>query len=268
MKRLIYQVSLGDNNALYEWCIDSVKTYAKKIECDHIVQRESILKILPDWKVSNRSRQSCEKHGCLPILEKHNALKYFPEEYDQILILDADVFVKSSAPSIFEELMSDVVFGGVLESSMPITEKYRKKILSYSKGQYASIANEVSEWTYRVETGYDFWNMGVMLLNRSFYEKHLMKDPFDVRSFLTQTRFKRFIDGEGNWKWSTDQTLLNWWIRKEQMKTMNLDWRWNALYKGIDDRQLPKAHFVHFFLSDHHVKHTDFRSLEKEIGMS
>jgi hypothetical protein len=154
-----------------------------------------------------------------------------------------------------------------LESSMPITEKYRKKILAYSKGQYASIANEVSEWTYRVETGYDFWNMGVMLLNHSFAENHLSKE-LNVRSFLTQTKFKRFIDGNGNWKWSTDQTLLNWWIRKEQMKTTNLDWRWNALYKGIEDNQLQKAHFVHFFLSVHHVKHNDFKSLEKEIGVN
>ena len=29
-----------------------------------------------------------------------------------------------------------------------------------------------------------------------------------------------------------------------------MDWRWNGLFKGIDDKRLPEAHFIHFFLKD------------------
>jgi hypothetical protein len=29
-----------------------------------------------------------------------------------------------------------------------------------------------------------------------------------------------------------------------------MDWRWNGLFKGIDDAQIPKAYFIHFFLKD------------------
>lgn len=31
---------------------------------------------------------------------------------------------------------------------------------------------------------------------------------------------------------------------------INMDWRWNGLFKGIDDAQIPKAYFIHFFLKD------------------
>ena len=55
----------------------------------------------------------------------------------------------------------------------------------------------------------------------------------------------------GLWKWSTDQTLLNTWIKEENMKVKHLDWRWNGLYKGIPDDKVKQAHFVHFFLKDH-----------------
>jgi len=44
--------------------------------------------------------------------------------------------------------------------------------------------------------------------------------------------------------------LLNWWVKKESIPTLNMDWRWNALYKGIDDKRLPEAYFIHFFLKD------------------
>ena len=67
--------------------------------------------------------------------------------------------------------------------------------------------------------------------------------------FIRRKEFERFVNGEGNWKWSTDQTLLNFWVRKSGMKRKNIDWKWNALFKGIKDEKLPEAHFIHFFLS-------------------
>jgi hypothetical protein len=33
------------------------------------------------------------------------------------------------------------------------------------------------------------------------------------------------------------------------MKLQNIDWRWNALFKGIRDEKLPESYFLHFFLS-------------------
>ena len=44
--------------------------------------------------------------------------------------------------------------------------------------------------------------------------------------------------------------LLNWWVKKEKIPTLNMNWKWNGLYKGIDDKRLPEAYFIHFFLKD------------------
>ena len=71
-----------------------------------------------------------------------------------------------------------------------------------------------------------------------------------ARQFLNRPQFKDFIDGVGNWKWSTDQTLLNYWVKKEKMKAKDMSWKWNALYSAVKDESIPEAHFIHFFLKD------------------
>jgi lipopolysaccharide biosynthesis glycosyltransferase len=256
MKQLIYQVKIG-SSPLYDWCTNSVKKYADIIGADYIQQTEPILKILPkNRKESNRSDDVFKK-GYLPIFEKENAFDYLIK-YDQIAIIDADIFIKHCAPNIFNELPENYDFGAVLECDMPITDKYRQKIKAYSNGQYKSIAN----WSADSSYGYPFYNMGVMVINSSF-QKYLK--GMNAKEFIEQPKFKDFVDGKGNWKWSTDQTLLNWWIRDQKMKTKNLCWKYNALYKGIKDDKLKEAHFIHFFLSVHHVKDFNRIHLENEI---
>jgi len=90
--------------------------------------------------------------------------------------------------------------------------------------------------------------MGLMLMNSSL-KKYLQGQT--PREFLRRPEFERFINGVGQWRWSTDQTLLNYWVKKEKIQTKNLDWRWNALYRGVRDECLTDAYFVHFFLSNY-----------------
>jgi hypothetical protein len=66
--------------------------------------------------------------------------------------------------------------------------------------------------------------------------------------FLARPEFKQFVDGVGQWKWSTDQTLLNWWLRGCGARVQPLNWRWNALYGALEPGSVEHAHFVHFFL--------------------
>ena len=266
-KTLIYQVKLNLNNTisnLYEWCTGSVKEYAKRIGSDYICQKDPTLNILPkNRKESNRS-DNVHKLGLLPIFEKENAFTYL-KDYDSVCIIDADIFVRPNSPNIFEnQLSEDYSFGGVLECEMPITEKYRQKILAYSKGQYTSLAPKIKGWNWDSRFGFPFWNMGLMLMNKSF-ETYL--NGMTPKEFLEQEQFKGFVDGKEHWKWSTDQTLLNYWIRKEQMKTKNLDWRFNALYRGVEESKIKSAHFVHFFLKDHLPNRGEnIRELSKLIG--
>jgi len=87
--------------------------------------------------------------------------------------------------------------------------------------------------------------MGMMLMNRSFAKYLKGQTP---KEFLMRSEFKPFIDGMGPWKWSTDQTLLNYWIKKEKMKVKKLDWKWNGLYTA--NTKIDECYFVHFFLKD------------------
>jgi lipopolysaccharide biosynthesis glycosyltransferase len=244
-QKLIYQVKLG-KSILYDFCTDSVKKYADRIGATYICQTEPILKICPDPKTSGRSFEAWHKIPnipCLPIYEKETALSYFPE-YDQICIIDADIYIKPSTPNIFNELPEQYCFGGVVERSMPITEQYRKKILHYSQKQYGPLRTE-ADFKWDSMKGAEFMNMGLMLMNKSIYPYLRGQTP---KKFLSRPEFKRFVDGLGDWKRSTDQTLLNYWLKKEQIPTKHLDWRWNTLYKGIQDSALKDSYFIHFFL--------------------
>lgn len=242
MKKLIYQVSLGKPSKLYNHCTASVKAYAEKIGADYKVQTMPILKIKPDVFATNRSKESYEKHGgFLPIYEKENAFAYL-DEYDQVAIIDADVYVRTSAPCIFQDLGQEYDFGAVVERDMPLTEQYYNKIRSYSKMQYGNLQEVDWKWNNR---GGEFMNMGIMVMNKSFTKYLKGQTP---AQFLQREMFKKFIDGLGAWKWSTDQTLLNYWIRKEKMSIKNMDWKWNGLYTA--NTRIDECHFVHFFLKD------------------
>lgn len=245
MKRLIYQVSLidplvGKPSKLYQWCIDSVKAYCEKYGIEHIVQTEPILKIGPlDWSKSNRS-DDCKKRGYMPIYEKENAFNYL-DDYDQVAVVDADIYIKPSAPNIFDEYTSD--FAGVIERDMPITSQYLRKIIGYSYHQYHPLSDVDFKPNNR---GHEFFNMGLMLMSSSI-KKYIGGTP---EEFIRRPEYKKLVDGIGHWKWSTDQTLLNHWVRKSGMTLQRLSWKWNALYKGVEDKHLKDAYFVHFFLKD------------------
>jgi len=235
-------VYVGKRSRLYDHCTKSAEEYAEKIGADYICQRQPILRIKPDIFSTNRSKESYEKHGgFLPIYEKENAFDYF-DKYDQIAIIDSDIWIRPTAPDIFEDLDPEYDFGGVVEAEMSIEPWYVQKIANYSRMQYGSLK---IDWTYNDRTGFPFMNMGLMVMNKSF-QKYLNGQT--AREFLNRQEFKMFIDGMGAWKWSTDQTLLNYWIRKEKMNIKKMDPKWNGLFTAVNN--IHECHFVHFFLKD------------------
>lgn len=239
MKRLIYQVSIGPKTKLYEYCIESVKAYCDQHNIDHILQTKPKLWITPDPFTSNRSNESVARTRCLPIFEKENAFSYL-SEYDQVAIVDADIYVKPNcSENFFNDLDSKYAFGAVAESSMPITQEYHNKIVNYTRMQYSNLRD--------IPQPVDFMNMGFIVMNKSFLD---YLDGQTPEQFIRRYEFKRFVDGIGAWKWSTDQTLLNYWIRKRGVPFKNLHWKWNALYTAVRKERLREANFIHFFLKD------------------
>ena len=243
MKTLIYQVYTGKRSKLYDTCTESVKQYADRINADYIVQRNPILMIKPDIFATNRSNESYMKYGgFLPIYEKENAFTHL-NTYDQIAVIDADVYVRPNvSQSIFSDADSSYDFAAVVERQMPINDNYKAKIANYSRMQYSTIKSVDWKWN---QLGAEFMNMGVMIVNKSILKYLNGETP---KQFLSRSRFKPFIDGLGAWKWSTDQTLLNTWIREEKMNIKHLDWKWNGLYTA--NTRIDECNFIHFFLKD------------------
>jgi hypothetical protein len=139
MRRLIYQVYVGPRSKLYDFCTASVANYCDVHGLFHIIQTEPILRITPDLLTSGRS-EGASRLGYLPIFEKENALGYLGV-YDQVAVIDADVYIKPDAPNIFDQIHAESDFAAVIERDMPITDKYRRKILHYSKGQYRELTD-------------------------------------------------------------------------------------------------------------------------------
>ena len=199
--------------------------------------------IRPDPFNSGRSKEATERLGYLPIYEKENAFRYF-DTYDKIVIVDADIYIRPTAPNIFFAIDGGVDFAGVVERTMPITNEYAAKIINYSRMQYEPLRNTINmKWN---NLGAEFYNMGLMCMNKSI--TRFFKPGETPGQFIMRTEFKDFVDGKGPWKWSTDQTLLNYWVKKEQMQTQNLDWKWNALFTACES--VDEAYFIHFFLKD------------------
>ena len=247
MKRLIYQVYTGKRSKLYDYCTASVKSYADKISVDYVIQTTPKMMIKPDVFATNRSKESYEKYGgFLPIYEKENAFDYF-DRYDQICIIDADIWVRPEAPNIFLELDNfgrTAEFAGVVERMAPILPWYKQKLIGYTRMQYSNLGKVDWKWN---EAGALFYNMGLMLMDKKI-TKYLNGQT--GKQFIQRPEFKDFVDGQGAWKWSTDQTLLNYWVKKEDMIQKHLDWKWNALYTAIPNDKIKEAYFVHFFLKD------------------
>lgn len=247
MNRLIYQVSLGrqGDSKLYQKCIDSVCEYSKRHGIKQHVQRNGILKIKPDPFTSNRSTDSWMKHGgFLPIYEKENAFNLL-DEFDQIAIIDADIYIRPDAPNIFDAIDPDAAFGCVFEREMPITPQYQQKILNYSRMQYGQLHSNKTDFN-PTNLGFEFANMGMIVLNCQNFKPYLNDDT--AKEFITRMEFKDFVDGIGAWKWSTDQTLLNYFLKKYDVPVHHMDWKWNGLYGA--NTKIEECHFVHFFLKD------------------
>ena len=156
-------------------------------------------------------------------------------------MIDGDIYIREDAPNVFDEIDDTYDFAGVVEREMPLSQKYIQKITNYSRMQYGTIKNVDWKWN---KHGAEFFNMGMMLMNKSMGKYLNGETP---AQFLRRPRFKPFIDGLGAWKWSTDQTLLNTWIKEEKMRTKNLEWKWNGLYNAVPNEKLHEAHFIHFF---------------------
>ena len=68
------------------------------------------------------------------------------------------------------------------------------------------------------------------------------------KQFMARPDFQDFIDGIGPFRWQTDQIMLNYWMKKDNLDVEAVDWKFNALFSALEQGKISEAHFVHFFM--------------------
>lgn len=233
MRLLVYQVAIGEQRPLWQHCLDSVGIWCKRHGYDHHIQREPLLRIRP--KNSQRSANAL-RLGYLPNLEKLAGLDHLPS-YDGVIIMDADVWLRPNAPSIVPDLPPTCDVAGCPERAMPIVPAYAKKLDWYERGQFGPV-----QWV-----GLPFIQFGVVVYLRSF----LRFVPDGARALLARPDLQPFIDGQGSWKWQTEQTTMNWFLRSQRVHVHHFPHLWNGLYGVLNPGEIERCHAIHFFLSAH-----------------
>lgn len=247
-------MAVGKPSRLYEHCISSVVDYAERIGADHFVLRKPALGVRPDPLKTGRSQEAISKYECeefpkgyLPIFEKEVGFAFL-EKYDKVGVIDADVYVRQNvSQNIFDEF--DTPFAAMRECDLPMLPWYRRKLIGYSRMQYGQGGCQWPREQFVDEGIAKFRNMGVMLFD-DYVCDYDINLPDNILGFIEQSKFKKFVDGVGAFKWSTDQTMLNDWLYQTKMPTHDLDWKWNCLYGTTNENNLREAKFVHFFLKD------------------
>jgi len=162
-------------------------------------------------------RHYCDRHGIDLVIEKecnfHGKIKpiwnksliYLKEGYDKIGIVDADTMIRWDAPNIFEEF--DDEFCGV-------------KDLCDLNWLLSSIQDRQKFFPEVNMDIFKYINAGVVFFNDK--HKDVFKELLDF--YIANKREIDAIQGGGK-----EQTLLNFFLQKNQIPIKLLDPRWNLV---------------------------------------
>jgi len=196
MKNIIFQVNIKGKRHRPEFDLStqSWKTWADKNDCEVLILDQFV-------RDENEMKANWQKWYIFDLLEVNNI------DYDQILVVDADTIVHPDCPNFFDEtehkfcvVRNDGCFEWVLRS----VEKYKDFLFQDL---------DVDCW--------DYFNSGFVILNK----KH---KPF-IKEVLKwyDSNVENINWAEENIKASTEQTPLNFLVKKHNVEMKHLSERYN-----------------------------------------
>jgi hypothetical protein len=209
MSNAIFQFFVG-NPFGYQKCIKSINDYCKKYSIKHYVSFE---------KRINKSHLMFEKYQFLSLLSDPSI--------DRILYVDADIMATPTAQNIFEKY-SDENF----------MYAYDENDTTDWMDRDPYIFNEFSNlnWPTNVKNKKQYFNAGLMLFSRKL--------------LLENVKIFNFEDIP-NWKnlwYFGDQTIINYWVVKNNMPFKTIDYSFNRMDLGNYDPNNDRyaANFIHY----------------------
>tara|TARA_Y100000816_G_scaffold290949_1_gene280930 strand:+ start:2278 stop:3036 length:759 start_codon:yes stop_codon:yes gene_type:complete len=196
MKNIVFQVKIKGKRHRPEFDIStkSWRAWATKNDCELLILDEFV-------RPEEYMKANWQKWFIFDLLENNNI------EYDQILVVDADTIVHPNCPNFFDEtehklcvVRNDGCFEWVLRS----IRKYKDFLFKDF---------DVDVW--------DYFNSGFVILNK----KH---KPFikEVQKWYDQN-VDNIIWAEKNIKASTEQTPLNFLVKKHNVDIKQLSEKYN-----------------------------------------
>lgn len=145
------------------------------------------------------------------------------DEYDRILLLDADVMLSPTCPDVFDVVPEDAI-GCVFEDVGPAEESRRRAI----------------EWIRQLafDPALEYWtegyfNSGVMVFSKCHQDA--------LRLDLNNTQV-RDVASHGPWN---DQHVLNYLARRSGCPIRRMGYRWNHM-SMFADKHTHDSHIIHY----------------------
>jgi hypothetical protein len=156
MPKAICTLAIGENE-FYRRCLKTHVDYAKKIGVRHL--------IIDTGRIEFDS---------MPHLNKIKAFEYL-KDYDEILYLDADVYIVSNAENIFD------VYVNTASDIIALNEANYRFTNYQVEGVCKSLKTDSANWPRNKANNYDYYNTGVLLLRHGALR---IAEEFDWKWFL------------------------------------------------------------------------------------
>ena len=203
MKNVVFIVSIKDstkdatkrfNECAYDLCLKNWSIWCNKNNCELFVLDKRIYpleQMNPNW----------HKLFVFDLLEANDI------SYDQIMIVDADTMIHPDAPNVFN-----------------ITDHKYCAIRNYGSMDWVCRSYEIYKTLYFPNVTYspiDYFNSGVIILNKNH------KNMYDKCKSFYLANYEEIIKTQKTFYLGTDQPVLNFFVRQENVDLKLLGYEWN-----------------------------------------
>lgn len=183
-----------------EWCIKSWKVWCKKHDVDIFILSDEL-------KDKTIMKPTWQRWHVFDILDANNI------EYNQVALVDVDTMIHPEAPNFFELTKNE--FSVVQEDVM--VEWIHNSIQGYQ-----DMFKDVKfNWT-------TYWNNGFIVINEK--HKNLCKD---ITDFYYENEHELRNRQHNTLKKGSDQTPVNYMVRKSGLPITYLDKTWNFTHMHV-----------------------------------
>ncbi len=178
-------------------CIDSQERYARAINTDFVLLRDSLSKVHPTF-------------------DRFNHLKAFLRIYERVLILDRDIIIRKGVPNVFEHINAPLAMTRVGEFDAPVRQ--------WGFDELKSTYHLTEKDFHYDERGFPYYYCcGMILASRDsldFFEAHFREDLYRPSLRMEQAYFNWIYNQYRPAIFDTTTRWHNWLLHPSNEESM------------------------------------------------